>query len=707
MISGSEENVHRRTASEHEKLNPAAQTALAMTDLGFFVTPLCWPTSQGKCGCPKHHTDLKEIGKAPLLGEGYEKEKLSRARVIALALKYPHANWGLLLKPSGLLASDADSAEADREVERRGAPPGPRHRTAKGVHRFFRNRSGVIGNTTKRGDSKTLDVLATGYVVLPGSKHQSGVLYESEVSFSEAELEDAPEWMVDLLRESQKAQAEVEALPDDLSPIDLKKLKVPAWVKEVILKGQTSHPKKYPSRSEAVFAVVTALLKAGHDTATIAAILLDPQYAISEKPREQGRKWLAGDIARARAKIQEEKEKMNGHGHASEDPPESDWNGLGDEEENARYTWEERPIEEEELSQPDELAVTPYSEIAERETSWLQYPHLPARSVVSLEGNPGEGKSWVSLAFGSSVSVGRFPFTFSDGRSMAEQEGRDLSEPANVLHINVEDDPEETIKKRLRILGADCSRIFLIQGVHRYLKNGDKVLRFTVDQIPALERTVIKYSARLVILDPIQAYLPKGADMNKAESVRPLMDGLMQMARRTGCTVLIVRHFGKRLTETSLYKAIGSIDFAACVRSVLIVGLYPKEKDTLSLYERGALTHAKSNLAPRGLSLDFELRQDNFSWIGTSTATASDFTGQKPDGKTEEEQGATQEAMEFLREILASGPAERSFIIEQGKKIGMAERTLERASLKLKVKKQRTYKEGKVAGSTWELPAKG
>lgn len=367
----------------------------------------------------------------------------------------------------------------------------------------------------------------------------------------------------------------------------------------------------------------------------------------------------------------------------------------------------EIPIEEEEeQSQPDELVVTPYSDIIERETSWLHYPYLPARAVVSMEGNPGEGKSWVSLALAASVSLGKFPFTFSDGRPMAEQEGRDLSEPANVLHINVEDDPEETIKKRLRILGADCSRVFLIQGVRRYLKNGDKVLRFTVDQIPALEQSIMKHSARLVILDPIQAYLPKGADMNKAESVRPLMDGLMQMARRTGCTVLIVRHFGKRMTETSLYKAIGSIDFAACVRSVLIVGLYPKEKDSLSLYERGAVTHAKSNVGSKGLSLDFELRQDQFAWIGTSTATANDFTGPKADEKKEEEEGALQDAKKFLQELLAFGPTERSVVLEEGKKIGMTERTLERAARRLGVKKERTYKDGKVVGSIWKLPVK-
>lgn len=348
--------------------------------------------------------------------------------------------------------------------------------------------------------------------------------------------------------------------------------------------------------------------------------------------------------------------------------------------------------------QSSNLVLRSYDEIEERETSWLWYPYLPNKNVVSLEGNPGEGKSWISLALATSVTLGKFPFSFDE-----KQSDRDLCAPANVLHVNVEDDPEETIKKRLRILGADCSRVFCIQGVSKVTDKGETVLNFTIDQIPALEAAVAEKQARLVILDPIQAYLPKGADMNKAESVRPLMNGLMQMARRTGCTVLVVRHFGKRVTDNAIYKAIGSIDFAACVRSVLIAGLYPKEQSTNILYERGALTHAKSNLAPKGSSLDFELRHDQFSWVGTSEANASDFTSQR-DPKQEEERGSIAEASTFIREILANGPAQRSFITEQAKKAGINERTIDRAALKIGVRKSRQYEDGKVVGAIWELP---
>src|SRR5262249_48617038 len=155
-------------------------------------TPLCWPTPDGRCGCPKQHTAPREIGKAPLLGAGHHEHRLTCNAVLTLIQRYPQANWGLLLQPSGLLVADADSDEADQEVERRGVPAGPRVKTARGIQRYFRNTSGIIGRTTKRGDSKTLDILADGYVVIAGSRHSTGRRYIYEVSLDDMPLTEAP-----------------------------------------------------------------------------------------------------------------------------------------------------------------------------------------------------------------------------------------------------------------------------------------------------------------------------------------------------------------------------------------------------------------------------------------------------------------------------------------------------------------------------------
>jgi hypothetical protein len=116
------------------------------------VTPLCWPTPEGRCACPKHHTREKEIGKAPLLGTDYQERLLSREKVARFWAEYPSANYGILSKHSGLLVTDADSFDADREVEDLGVPPGPRVKTGNGIHRYFANTAGVVGRTIKRGE---------------------------------------------------------------------------------------------------------------------------------------------------------------------------------------------------------------------------------------------------------------------------------------------------------------------------------------------------------------------------------------------------------------------------------------------------------------------------------------------------------------------------------------------------------------------------
>src|SRR5438093_639670 len=103
----------RSAAVEGESLSLTGQAALAMTERGFYVTPLCWPDRQARCACPKHHTSEKEIGKAPLLGNGYQEQLLSREDVLRTWAQYPQANYGILLKPSGLFVLDADSEEAD------------------------------------------------------------------------------------------------------------------------------------------------------------------------------------------------------------------------------------------------------------------------------------------------------------------------------------------------------------------------------------------------------------------------------------------------------------------------------------------------------------------------------------------------------------------------------------------------------------------
>jgi putative DNA primase/helicase len=163
----------QRAISPHSLPNAALEYYRAY---GWYVTPLCWPNEDGECGCGKNHQG-GNIGKAPILGGGYQNIRASKIDIKRWWVKWPQANIGILLEPSGLLVIDLDSKEAIKEALHLGLPPGPVAKTYKGEHRYYRSPKGVAGRATKRGDDRSIDILATGYIVAPPSLHRSGQRY--------------------------------------------------------------------------------------------------------------------------------------------------------------------------------------------------------------------------------------------------------------------------------------------------------------------------------------------------------------------------------------------------------------------------------------------------------------------------------------------------------------------------------------------------
>jgi hypothetical protein len=117
-----------------------------------------------------------------------------------------------------------------------------------------------------------------------------------------------------------------EAIDGELQPIDLQALNIPAWLKYLIRVGtDPDYAGKHPSRSEAEYKAIQELIKAGIDDLTIMSLMLDPRNAVSEKPRQRGRKWLASELARAHAKL-------NGHQRRAASAPEPEPSEAHDEE---------------------------------------------------------------------------------------------------------------------------------------------------------------------------------------------------------------------------------------------------------------------------------------------------------------------------------------------------------------------------------------
>jgi hypothetical protein len=264
------------------------------------VIPLCEPAFGGVCGCGRQHVE-RAVGKAPLVAwERYAVTPPTRKDLARWAHAWPRANAGVLLEPARLLIIDCDSAAALVEARTLGLPPAPLARTAHGEHRYYTAHAGVAGRTTRRGDSRAIDVLAAGYVVVPASVHRSGERYEWIVPPEATRLQPAPGWAVAMLRDvGRAAKSKFTALGKVGGPPSPGELRVSSRIRDLIRNGASP---RYPSRSEALFAVLQALIRAGYADTTIANIVLAAEFGISAKPRDLGRRWLAHEIARARAK---------------------------------------------------------------------------------------------------------------------------------------------------------------------------------------------------------------------------------------------------------------------------------------------------------------------------------------------------------------------------------------------------------------------
>ncbi len=277
-----------------------------------------------------------------------------------------------------------------------------------------------------------------------------------------------------------------------------------------------------------------------------------------------------------------------------------------------------------EPSKPEMVKIIRMSDVELTPVEWLWKPYLPFGKLSVLQGNPGEGKTYFAMHLAAACT---------NGKLLPNME---RMEPFNVIYQTAEDGLGDTVKPRLIEAGADLDRVLVIDDSEVQLTLSDE----------RIERAIIENNARLVIIDPIQAYLGADVDMNRANEVRPIFMRLGQVAQRTGCAILLIGHLNKAAGMQSLQRGLGSIDIAAAVRSVLFIGKL-KHDPTMRI-----LTHEKSSLAPPGASLAFSLGDEGgFRWVGEYDITADEMlSGIEPQRETK-----TQQAKDLICALLAGG----------------------------------------------------
>lgn len=294
------------------------------------------------------------------------------------------------------------------------------------------------------------------------------------------------------------------------------------------------------------------------------------------------------------------------------------------------------------------------------EIEWLFYPFIPYGKVTIIQGDPGEGKTTVVLQIIAKLTKGEAILSeTSEGKS--EEIG---VEPINVIYQTAEDGLGDTIKPRLLAAGADCFRVLVIDDQEQPLTMVDA----------RLEEAIIQTKARLVVLDPIQGFLGVGVDMHRANEIRPLMKRISVLAEKYQCAIILIGHMNKNSNGKSSYRGLGSIDFQAAARSVLIVGRVKDEP------EIRVICHVKSSLAPEGDAIAFRLdKEKGFHWIGKYDISVEDLLS--GDGRGQK----IRSAKEFLKEILANGSMEQAKIAEEAEERGIKKKTLWNAKKELQI----------------------
>ena len=293
------------------------------------------------------------------------------------------------------------------------------------------------------------------------------------------------------------------------------------------------------------------------------------------------------------------------------------------------------------------------AEVAKENIEWLWYPYIPYGKITIIQGNPGDGKTNLALKIAASVSSG----TVLPGLPSLKSQ--------NVIYLSAEDGVSDTITPRLEECGADSRKILFFKDENKPSSLSDNLIA------EALESS----GARLLVIDPIQAFMGSRTDMNKANEVRERLRPVGELAEKYKCAIILIGHLNKSQGLNSIYRGIGSMDFTAISRSILLVG---RHKDDANLR---VFVHNKSSLCPQGASQAFRLDGPHgFEWVdGYDDVTAEDvlYASKNPRPHTETKLDS---AVKFLRSYFEEHPeVEATKIVELAKVRNIGTRTLNEA----------------------------
>lgn len=572
--------------------------------------------------------------KAPLTAHGFHDATTAAEKIRAWWDRWPEASVGLVPGPEELVLdvdrrAGGDATLADLTRRLGPLPPTVKSLTGGGGEHYLLRVPQTTRLPKQLGLGLDLKGCATGYVIVPPSIHRSGNAYRWAPYCSPGEQLVAPlpaAWLDEIRRATNG---------DGTGPA----ARLPAQIHE----GE--------GRNNALTSLAGSMRRRGATEAEILAALgvanasrCRPPLADKEVLR------IAGSVVRY---------------------PAADNTGT-----------QEEPGREKAVPKLVTLCnVKPES------VSWLWPGRVPFGKLTVLDGDPGLGKSMVTLDIAARLTSGR---PFPDGAGC---------ELASVVLLSAEDGLADTIRPRLDAVDADSSRVVAVPVV--VVPGGAEILPNIAAHLPQIEEALRKVSARLLVVDPLMAYLGREINSYRDQDVRGVLAPLAVLAERTEAAVLLVRHLRKgSRADGALYAGGGSIGIAGAARSVLLVAKDPDDEG------RRILAAVKSNLCRTPPSLAYRIEEDRegrprVAWESDSVEiTADRLLAAAAEGA--EDRTAREEVAERLREILSGGPVpEKEVCAELGVGRGVSERTYRRARQALGVV---SAKAGFGAGWSLRLP---
>jgi hypothetical protein len=308
------------------------------------------------------------------------------------------------------------------------------------------------------------------------------------------------------------------------------------------------------------------------------------------------------------------------------------------------------------MDERKEKLTTCCADIEPEEPEYLWFPYIIRNEINVLCGDPAVGKSFLTTKIVALLSKG-LPFP-----------GNPLQDNAVIgttVFFNGEESPKMAIVPRLIMNGADRSQIHVVNPTKNHIHITD----------PRFEQIISDIRPILVIIDPLQSWLGKHVDANRANQTRPILDYLRSLAEKYQFTPLIIEHLNKNPNGKAIYRASGSIDIVGAARSVLLAGVDHDDENNR------AIIHVKASYVKKGAPVDYKINDQGTSFCNTALNENALLYGVS-DNKYRKDDAAK----DFLRKTLKGGEQELDDIKAAAAMEGISYSMLRKAKAALNVK---------------------